>query len=231
MDTQRGSSVKPVLDDLQRVFGDRLEALVVYGWRLRGPVPTLALVRSLSVDDLNACAARTAAWRRAGAATPLLLTRADFARSLDAFPIEYGEIIRHHEVVFGADPFQGLTINRDDVRRACEVQVKSHLLHLREDFLEGGGHYREIDALVRESAPGFEALLRHLAGLDDHPSDSPSDLVRYAERLRLDARTVGDLIALAGNTGPSPVDAVKLFPAYLATMERLADFVDQWRYA
>jgi hypothetical protein len=45
MDTQRGSSVKPVLDDLQRVFGDRLEALVVYGWRPRGPVPTLAVGR------------------------------------------------------------------------------------------------------------------------------------------------------------------------------------------
>jgi len=231
METERASAVKPVLDDLQRVFGDRLEAFVIYGWRSTGPVPTLALVRSLSIDDLNACAARTGAWRRAGAATPLMLTRTDFARSLDAFPVEYGEIIRHHNVVFGTDPFQGLSISRDDLRRACEVQVKSHLLHLREDYLESGGHYGQIDALVRDSAPGFEALLRHLAGLDGQASDSPSDLVHHAQRLRLDPRTVGDLIDLARGTGPSPVDAVKLFPAYLETMERLADFVDRWREA
>ena len=231
MESERAPAVKPVLDDLQRIFGDRLEALVTYGWRSTGPVPTLALVRSLSIDDLNACAARTGAWRRAGAATPLMLTRTDFTRSLDAFPVEYGEIIRHHTVVFGSDPFQGLSISRDDLRRACEVQVKSHLLHLREDYLESGGHYGDIDALVRESAPGFEALLRHLAGLDGQPGDSPGDLVHHAQRLRLDPRTVGDLIDLARGTGPSPVDAVKLFPAYLETMERLADFVDRWRAA
>jgi hypothetical protein len=231
METERASTVKPVLDDLRRIFGDRLDAVVTYGVWSPGPVPTLALVRSLSIEDLNACAARTSAWRRAGAATPLLITRADFARSLDAFPVEYGEIIRHHEVVFGTDPFHGLAINRDDLRRACEVQVKSHLLHLREDYLESGGHYGDIDALVRDSAPGFEALLRHLADLDSQASESPSDLVHHAQRLRLDPRTVGDLIVLARSTGPSPVDAVKLFPAYLETMERLADFVDRWREA
>jgi hypothetical protein len=231
MATAHASTVKPVLDDLQRVFGDRLEALVIYGWRANGPVPTLALVRSLSMEDLNACAARTGVWRRAGAATPLMLTRAEFARSLDAFPIEYGEIIQRHEVVFGVDPFEDLMIRRDDLRRACEVQVKSHLLHLREDYLESGGHYADINALVRESAPGFEALLRHLARLDDQASTSPGDLVHYAQRLRLDPHTVGDLITLAENTGPASVDAVKLFPAYLDTMERLADFVDRWREA
>jgi hypothetical protein len=231
METERVSAVKPILDDLLQVFGDRLEALVAYGWRPTEPVPTLALVRSLSMDDLQACAARTGAWHRAGGATPLMLTRQDFARSLDAFPLEYGEIIRHHAVVFGTDPFEGMAISRDDLRHACEIQVKSHLLHLREDYLESGGQYREIDALVRDSAPGFAALLRHLARLDSEAGDSPSDLLHYAERRRLDARTVGDLIALAGSTGPVPVDAVKLFPAYLEVMERLADFVDLWREA
>jgi hypothetical protein len=230
METERGSAVKPILEDLQRVFGDRLEAVVVYGWRSHGPVPTLALVRTLSIEDLNACAARTQAWRRAGAATPLLLTRGDFVRSLDAFPIEYGEIIEQHEVVFGTDPFRGLAISRDDLRRACEGQVKSHLLHLREDYLESGGHYSDVDALVRESAPAFEALLRHLARLDGQTTNSPADLVHHAERrLLLNPRTVGDLIALAETAGPVPVDPVKLFPAYLETMERLAGFVDQWR--
>jgi len=232
METERASAAKSVVDDLRRVFSDRLEAVVVYGWRTKGPVPTLALVRSLSMDDLIACAERTRAWRRGGAATPLVLTRAEFARSLDAFAIEYGEIIQHHEVLFGVDPFEGLTISRDDLRRACEVQAKSHLLHLREDYLECGGHYSDIDALVRESAPGFAALLGHLARLDGEVAVNPGDLVHYAQRrVRLDPRTVGDLLALAESDGPSPVDAVKLFPAYLDTMERLADFVDRWREA
>ena len=232
MVTARSSALEPVVVDLRRIFGDRLDAIVAYGWRHHGPVPSLALVRSLNLEDLDACAARAAAWRRAGAATPLLITRSDFSRSLDAFPIEYGEIIASHDVVYGRDPFEGLAIRGEDLRRACEVQVKSHLLHLREDYVESGGRQSEIDALVRESAPGFSALLRHLARLDDGPATDNADLVRFAtHRIGLDGHSVGDLLSLADPQGVASVDPVKLFPAYLATMERLAEFVDRWREA
>lgn len=232
MATGRSAAVRPVVDDLRRIFGSRLDTVVVYGWRQHGAVPSLALVQSLTIDDLQACASHSAGWRRAGAATPLLLTRTDFERSLDAFPIEYGEIIHSHEVVVGADPFAGLTIARADLRRACEVQVKSHLLHLREDYLESGGKQRDIDALVRESAPGFAALLRQLARLDNVPAEANPDLVGFAtRRVGLEAHVAGDLLALADSDGTDAVDAAKLFPAYLAAMERLAGFVDGWREA
>jgi hypothetical protein len=215
--------------DLQRIFASRLQTVVAYGWRLHAPVPSLALVSELTLDDLNACAAQVAKWHRAGAATPLLLTRDDFERSLDWFPIEYGEILEQHELLYGRDPFDGLAIDREDSRRACEMQVKSHLLHLREDYMESGGHHGEIQALVHESAPGFVVLLRQLARLDGHAGHDQGELARYAQdRLRLDPRTVGDLLALAHTEGSASVDAVKLFPGYLGIMERLADFVDRW---
>jgi hypothetical protein len=232
MASPRPSAVSSVVEDLQRIFGTRLHAVVLYGWRQHAPAATLVLVDELTMDDLNACASHVGRWHRGGAATPLLLTRHDFARSLDAFPIEYGEILVQHEVLFGHDPFEGLSIRRDDLRRACEVQVKSHLLHLREDYVESAGNHADIESLVRESAPGFAALLRHLARLDDAPAEGRSELVRYAEeRVRLDGRTVGDLLAVADSDGPLPVDVLRLFPAYLSTMERLAEFVDRWREA
>jgi hypothetical protein len=203
---------------------------VAYGRRQHGLLPTLVLVESLSVEDLNACAERVARWARSGIATPLMLTHGDFARSLDAFPIEYGEIIHHHQVVFGSDPFDGLAIRREDLRRACEVQVKSHLLHLREDYIEARGRLSEVDDLVRESAPGFATLLRNLARLDQADAESPRGLLEYARvRFDIDDRVVGDLLALADGDGQASVDAVKLFPEYLGVMERLAAFVDRWR--
>jgi hypothetical protein len=203
--------------------------MVRYGWRPE-PATSLALVESLTLDDLDACAACVPAWSRAGAATPLLLSSAEFARSLDAFPIEYGEIVAHHEVIVGNDPFEGLTIRPDDLRRACEVQVKSHLLHLREDYLEAAGRPHEIAALVRESAPGFVGLLRLLARLNHAPLDTSADLGRFATVwFQIDSRVADGLLALAaGDDGT--VDAVRLFPEYLATMERLADSVDRWRH-
>ena len=136
------------------------------------------------------------------------------------------------DVVFGKDPFEGLSIRREDLRRACEVQVKSHLLHLREDYLEGGGKPFAVEALVRESAPGFAVLLRNLARLEEVPPTPTANLITWAERrIGLDEKFVGDMLSLEDDNGIPAVDAPRLFPTYLTSMERLAQFVDRWREA
>ena len=59
-------------------------------------------------------------WQREGIATPLLLPEAEFRRSLDAFPLEYAEILRAHDVIhsffvpsmrFKQDAVPGLAIH------------------------------------------------------------------------------------------------------------------------
>ena len=47
---------------------------------------------------------------QSAAAAPVLLPVEEFARSLDAFPIEFGAIIAHHAPVYGSDPFEGLAV-------------------------------------------------------------------------------------------------------------------------
>jgi hypothetical protein len=232
MTTAPGGPYAPVLHDLQHIFSGRLQALVAYGDANADAALSLAVVHAITADDLAACAARASAWRRAGCATPLLLTREEFAGSLDAFPLEYGEILETHRVIQGDDPFAGLTIRDEDVRRACEVQVKSLLVHLREDFIESRARPAHLAALVTESAPAFAQLLRRLAKLDEAPCSSNQDLCAYAgSRPRLDPRVVGDLLALANNRDGAGVDAARLFPQYLAAVEALWRFTDRWKAA
>src|SRR6476661_7066822 len=156
------AALAPVLRDLQRLFGPRLLTLVAHSPGHR-PQASLALVDALGLDDLTACAAAAGAWHRAGAATPILLARAEFAQALDAFPVEFGDIIARHEVVFGGNPFGGLEVDPQDLRRACETQVRSLLLHLREDYVEAAGARTAVDTLVRDAAPRFRHLLRLVA--------------------------------------------------------------------
>ena len=229
---QHGGPLAATLHDLQHIFGDRLQAFVAYGHPHASPSPSVALVRTLTADDLSACAARATAWHRAGSATPLLLTKDEFAGSLDAFPIEYGEIIDTHRLLYGVDPFAGLAIRPDDLRRACEVQVKSHLLHLRENFVDCGARPSAVAALVTDSAPAFALLLRRLAQLDGHPATSGAELGAYAQqRPRLDPRVVGDVLAIAEGAASAGVDPTRLFPGYLAAVEQLSIFVDTWKLA
>jgi hypothetical protein len=232
MNTPHGGPYTVVLHDLQHIFGGRLQALVAYGDPNASPAQSLALLDAITTDDLTACAARASTWERSGCATPLLLTREEFAGSLDAFPLEYGEIVDTHRVIHGDDPFSGLTIRDEDVRRACEVQVKSLLLHLRENFVESRARPANVGELVADSAPAFAQLLRRLARLDDVACATNQELCSYASlRPKLDARVVGDVLALAKNPGAAGVDAARLFPDYLSAVEALWRFTDRWRHA
>jgi hypothetical protein len=231
MATSDGGPLTAALHDLQNIFGDRLLAVLAYGQPGTAPAPSLALVRAITADDLDRCAAQAGAWHRAGCATPLLLTREEFAGSLDAFPIEYGEILETRRVLYGADPFAGLSISSEDLRREIETLVKSHLLHLRENYIECRGRQSDVNALVKEGAPGFALILRRLARLDGLPVSTNAELSAYAvKRPGLDARTVGDILAIGGpqNAG---VDGMRLYPAYLAAVEQLWHFVDRWKAA
>lgn len=233
MDSWRHAAAA-LVDDLRRVFAGRLRALVAYGPRVEGdgdsPLTCLALVDSLGVGDLEACAHLTQQWERHGLATPLILPLEEFRRSLDAFPLEYSEIVRAHERVFGTDPFDGVSISREDLRRACETQVKSHLLHLRESFIETRGRPQAIADLVCTSAPAFAALLRNVARLNGVGSPARADATREGARAAgLADGIVADVLALDRPSTIQTTDAARLFPQYLAAVEQLARAVDSWR--
>ena len=220
-------------DDLKAVFGPRLRSVVAYGGHLEGdtagPITALALVSDLTIQDLDACASHTGRWGRLGLATPLVLPEDEFRRSLDVFPLEYGEIVRAHAQVYGGDPFEGVSIDARDLRRACELQIKSHLVHLREGYLEAAGGLRAVSALVVASAPAFAALLRNVARLRGVSSTERMETTRRgAEAAGVPADVVEAVLALEHSPTAGTVDAARLFPRYLAAVEQLAGTVDRW---
>jgi hypothetical protein len=221
--------------DLRTVFSERLRSVCVYGPHAEGagttgPITCLALVSTLTSLDLDACGRAVHSWHRHGLATPLILPEQEFARSLDAFPLEYAEMQRAHAHVYGSDPFLTMSIATEDLRRACETQVKSLLLHLREEYMEASGRPIAVAELVQVSAPGFAALLRNVARLHGVTAADRGDATRSgARRAGLDDRIVSDVLAIDQPAGLPSTDSARLFPEYLAAVEQLARFVDGWR--
>ncbi len=173
--------------DLQAIFRNRLRSVCAYGLdgRDERDTHTIAFVDHLAFEDLAACAPRTRGWQNRGLAVPLLLQADEFTRSLDVFPLEYGEIIAHHVLLFGDDPFAGVAVSEQDRRRGCEMQAKSHLIHLRESFLETQGEPRAVSRMIAASAEGFRRLLENLVTLVRPSPAIPGhpDLALDAERL------------------------------------------------
>jgi len=229
--------------DLRDIFGARLQSVVQYGTRARHAHPaqgghhahapdpalhTLAIVDTLTAGDLRACARRVPGWHGAGLATPLILPAHEFHRSLDAFPFEFGAIVADHVVLSGRSPFDGLRVDPGDLRRACEVQARSHLLHLREGYLETGGRGDGLAVLIVDSAPAFAALLENIARFEGAGED-PATVSRHAERrLNVPGGIVSDVMRLARVTEISSAEAERIFPSYLDAVERLVTFVDGW---
>jgi hypothetical protein len=231
---------KPAAESLTRdlggIFRGRLLSIVVYGGQVDGnataPLQSLALVSSLTAADLEACAHLVADWTRRGIGTPLILPDGEFRASLDVFPLEYGEIVRAHTLVHGTDPFDGVSISTGDLRLACEAQAKSHLLHLRQGYVQTGGRQPAVARLVAQSAPAFAALLRNVGRLTGVQASDRMEATRQgAKAAGLSLDTVDAILALESPSALPASDPARLFPDYLAAVERLAAVVDQWRAA
>ena len=235
-DAQR-AALEGLARDLERVFGPRLEALVAYeGHHGDDTAHALAVVRDLAFKDLSACIPLTDGWRRQRVAVPLMLSHDELERTIDIFPLEYSAIIATAMPVRGANPFAGARIPVEDVRRAVETQAKSHLIHLREGYLESHGEAAAIGRLIAGSAAPFRTLLSNLARLPeqgqqlDAPPASDAAIAALAERRTgVPAALVSEVFAAAASGHSSVTDPSALLARYIDAAARLWEYVDRWR--
>jgi hypothetical protein len=195
------TSTDTLASDLKEIFGDRLRMVAAFSSNSHA----CAIVETLTLADLDRCAALDHKWKKIGLNSPLFVLESELARARDAFPLEFSEIIATRRVVFGRDLLEGVTIAKPDLRRACEVQARGHVVHLREGYIEAAGDRKTVDRLVSAAIPAFRALLTNAARLD---GVSPKALVT---QLNLDNFEKG-------------------FPDALRAAERLVDYVDQWSH-
>lgn len=212
--------------DARRIFGDRFVALVAYGRNA-----SVVFASRIGHDDLEAMGPLADTWHHDGLATPLVMTPDEFHRSLDAFPLEYQDILDHHTVIAGTPPFEGVQIRPDDLRRACEAQARGHLIHLRQGWIQSATHEEDLVGVLVRSAGPFRALLSNVARLHGHPSHSADDLVGFAEStIGMPAAVVRAVLSLEDRPETGRELAHRL-PEYLSATERLWNFVDTWRSA
>ena len=194
-------SIDSLAAQLKEIFGDRLEMVAAFG----DTSSTCAVVQSLTIGDLDRCAAHAARWTKAGLDMPLFFIDGELRRALDAFPLELSEIIATRRVVAGTDRFADIFVPKQDLRRACEVQARSHVVHLREGYIEAAGDAKAVARLVSAAILPFRALVRNVARLE---GIAPKALVT---QLNLDNFEKG-------------------FPDALRAAERIVEYVDTWKH-
>ena len=201
-------------------LGPRLVTLVLYGSAAREPSADPATMNTLLIvtddsDFLGPLATVMKDWSAAGHPPPIIMTEREWRQSADAFPIEYEDIRDAHRILVGRDPWTGVTVRREHVRRQLEHELMGKLVHLRQAYVADWNHPRRLAEVVRGTRAGFLTMLRavlRLAGRTPPPADS-SALVRDAAAL------IG--FAPDGLTEPAAyLQAVTRTAEYLNRMER-----------
>lgn len=210
--------------DGRRVLGGRFVALAAYT-----AADAALFGERITGEDLEAFGPLAEAWHHDGLNTPLVITPDEFRRSLDTFPIEYQAILDDHVIIAGTSPFGDARVQAADLRRACEIQAKSHLIHLRQGWIEAGGRHDKLAGLAARSAAPLRAILTELLRLNDLDAPNADALADAAARLAgIPADLVREVVRLDGSR-EAALAFVPRMPAYLDACERLWAYIDRAR--
>ena len=236
-------TTKPPLEQfaaqVARALGDRLVALLLYGSWARGThVPERSDVNTLLICDtvdhglFEALAPAMRDWTRAGQPAPLIFTEREWRTSADAFPIEYADMRDASRLLAGRDPWAGIDVNRDDLRRQLEHELMGKLVRLRQAYAAAAGNPKQLARVVVGSAGGFFTMLRAVLRFAGRPAPAaPTELLRSAAALiQFSGEALAPLVDHAQG-GPVPrLDGGAggpLATAYLAAVARTAEYVNR----
>jgi hypothetical protein len=235
-DTQKllRTYVKEVKDRL----GERLDGLLLYGSAVRGEflqgrsnLNILLLLSSYDSTVLKQYSALHRQWSKEQIVAPLFLTEKELHLSAKVFPLEFMEIQEQHRVLDGRDPFIGFHVKTDRLRETVVQGLTSHVLRLRQRYVEGGGSDEATTILLSLSITSTIPLLRGVLRLLGRPPLSRSDavIVDVAEQLKLDLQGLLDAWLLkCGQISPGLREMPRLFDRYLHAAMSLTHAVDQF---
>jgi hypothetical protein len=93
------------------------------------------------------------------------MSRAEWQRATDAFPIEITDMRTAYQVLRGADPLQGAPVDPADLRKALEREFRGKLIRLRQGYAAYAPDPAALGALGLQSAATILVLLRGVLAL------------------------------------------------------------------
>ncbi len=225
--------VEPFLEEADTALDGRYSA-VLYGSAARGDylaprsnVNLLLVVEEVSPAVLRALGPAFGRWRKSTHEPPLLMTRVEWARATDAFPIEIADIQTGYKVLRGPDPIHDLRVDRADLRRALEREFRGKLVRLRQAYAALAADPEALGLAAGSTVSSVLVLFRVLLVLLGRTV--PTDPIELA-------MTAG---ALVGGNGEALANVVRHrreprwrcsaveFEGYMLGLEQATSFLDQ----
>ena len=224
---------------LQLAYTDALRSVVLFGSAVAGEhrpktsdYNVLVIVDSLPLERLRAVSAVSKAWSEDGNPPPMTFTTKEWKSSSDIFPMEYADILERHRVLYGDPPFDGIRVDPADLRLQVEHQTMGKLLQLRQATMGAGGDTALQRDVLEKSLSTLMVIVRGVVRLHGQvPSQDYEALTQtVASRAGFSPDPFIRVIRHARGTEKLPKEAASgTLEQYLAAMERLVTYLDEFR--
>jgi hypothetical protein len=169
-------------------------------------------------------------WREQGSPAPLLLTEHEVATSTDCFAIEFNDIKRHNQLLFGRDVIASLVVDNSFYRAQVEHDLRAKVLRLRQKASGMLSDANLLRRLLLDSVSTFCVLFRHaliLQGIDA-PSKKREVIQRAAEQFGFDPQPCNQLLDVREERiKPRQIEPVALLDSFLQCISKVIDAVDR----
>lgn len=225
--------VDPFLAEVDRVLGSGYTALL-YGSAARGDfIPGRSDINLMLVlDQLNPPILRSLSraftgWRKSVAEPPLILSRAEWIRATDAFPVEITDMRLAYHVLRGPDPLQGTQVDRADLRKALEREFRGKLLRLRQGYATYAPDPAALGSLGLQSAATILVLLRGVLTLIGKPVATDANELAAAAAAAIGFEAEHLLHVVRHRADREWRCGAPEFEKYMDAVEEAARFLDQ----
>lgn len=223
--------------DYREAFGPDLLSIILYGSGARGEyIPKksdlnfMIILSDGGMDRLSKAMPLVSKWHKKRVNTPLFLTPASMASSLDTFPIEFLNIKAAHKVVYGENFLKNLAFDKNYVRLQCEREIKGKLVQLRKHFLETAGNWRKTEALISASLPTFFSLFQAIIFFKNKEpiAERHALITTVAQETGLNQDLFLELLTIReGRKKLASSQVIPLMEKYIGEIQKLSNFLDQ----
>ena len=233
MDQAIAGLVTPLLEEIDGEL-DAGYSAVLYGSAARGEylagtsdLNLLLVCGSLRPEVLRALSPALERLRRERQTPPLLIELGEWERAADVFPIEVTDMQAAHETLRGADPVSGISVDRGDLRRALEEELRGRLLRLRQSFALHASDAAALGEIAARSISSVAALLRASLALHGKPVPRATPEALQSAGAALGVNT-GSVVELWQGRAARAACRSEVFEAYLAAVASAVRVIDQF---
>ena len=226
-----------ITKDYQDIYGKDLVSIILYGSAASGnyipkksDINFLIVLTEEGINQLKKAFKIVEKWCKRKVSTPLFLTKSYIATSLDSFPIEFLNMQKSYQLVFGEDILKELPFNKNHLRLQCERELKGKLLQLRQVYLESRGKAKSLRFIIENSLTAFISIFQALLYLKDKdvPAERRNVISLISQEMGVDEQIFLNLLKVKEGTVKLSAEALNtLFEDYIMEIRRLSYAVDQ----